>query len=155
MAAFDLDDHIGAASAAGFDAISLRPSDVGHWLADGRTLDALRGSIDDARLTVAELDPVTGWACPQRDERGVALPDELRLHLEWAAVLGASNVTALVLPEEPWTSAADPRGLRTLVELADSASPSRSNRSRGPRSIGSPTPRTWWPQQVHRSRSAS
>ena len=114
-----MDDHLEAAAAAGFDAVSLRPRHLRSWLADGggRDLDALAARLRTLSLGVSELDPVMGWSDP-RDWSSAGLPDPIREELDMAATVGAVAVTALVAPGEPWEPGPGAEGLLALCAAA-------------------------------------
>ena len=81
-----------AASAAGFDAISIRPGEYDELLAEGRTPQQARAFLDDLGLAVAELDPL--WL-------PVAPPPHQPAHtteavLEMAQVLAPDCISVLV-----------------------------------------------------------
>jgi sugar phosphate isomerase/epimerase len=97
-----------AAAAAGFRAISIRPSEYDELRAQGRTPDQVRGFLDDLGLAVAELDPL--WL-------PVAPPPHLPAHrtdevLEMAQVLEPDCISVLV----PFATA-DERGNRADAPL--------------------------------------
>ena len=119
MQGVPVEAYIETAAAAGFDAISLSPRIVQGWLsgAPGRTVADVRALLDDAGLSVSELDPVAGWHDAPRSSSGVELPADLRRGMSWAVVLGAARVTALVLPGEVHELGPASEGLAALVEL--------------------------------------
>jgi sugar phosphate isomerase/epimerase len=118
MRGVDIERYLSAASAAGFDAVSLRPRDVGEWVAAaaGRSVGGLRRLLDHHGLAVAEVDPVVGWESGQA--RGPVEDREQLAVLDAAAGLGARAVTALVSPGAPWDEPAAVDGLGTLCERA-------------------------------------
>src|SRR4051812_4398146 len=119
MSGVEIDAHLEAASAAGFDAVSLRPADVRGWVAErpGRSVDGLAARLRTAALGLSELDPVTGWSDPGRWPSR-ALPAALLDDLDLAAAVGAAAVTALVAPGEPWDDGRGTEGLARLCEAA-------------------------------------
>jgi sugar phosphate isomerase/epimerase len=114
-----IEAHLDAAAATGFDAVSLRPRHLRSWLAEapGRRLDRLASLLRQLALGLVELDPVTGWSDPRTWAAG-ELPGRVVEELDMASVLGATAVTALVLPEEGWDGSAAAEGLSTLCAAA-------------------------------------
>jgi sugar phosphate isomerase/epimerase len=93
-------DKAGAASAAGFRGVSVRPTEVDRAREDDRSLAELRAILDDHGLHVAELDPLTRWlpgSGPDGlDARGQAMYrrslDEL---VGMAVMLGARSINVI------------------------------------------------------------
>jgi sugar phosphate isomerase/epimerase len=119
MEGVGIEAHVEAAAVCGFDAVSLRPRHVRRWLdgAAGRTLRGLVATLGRHGIAVAELDPVMGWHDPSRWP-GDLLPGDVVDDLDLAAALGATAVTALVGPGEPWDHGAGIDGLGVLAEAA-------------------------------------
>jgi sugar phosphate isomerase/epimerase len=117
MEGVGIEAHVEAAAVCGFDAVSLRPRHVRRWLdgAAGRTLRGLVATLGRHGIAVAELDPVMGWHDPSRWP-GDLLPGDVVDDLDLAAALGATAVTALVGPGEPWDHGAGIDGLGVLAE---------------------------------------
>ena len=119
MQGVSIEDHLEAAAAARFDAVSLRPRHVRAWTAEGggRSPERLASRLRGLSLGVAELDPLLGWSDP-RQWPGTALPDPVGADLDLAAGLGARAVTALVAPGEGWETGPGIEGLAALCSAA-------------------------------------
>jgi sugar phosphate isomerase/epimerase len=124
MEGTSIEEHLDAAAAAGFDAVSLRPLAVRAWQrqAPRRSPVQLAERLRDLGLGLAELDPVVGWHDAVGGARvpaaGEPVPDVVRADLDLAAELGARAVTALVPPGATWS---DGPGVAGLVALAAAA----------------------------------
>jgi sugar phosphate isomerase/epimerase len=97
MLKVDTETYLRAAADAGFDAVSLRPAQIGQWVDAGGTLVGLRHRLDQFDLAVAEIDPIMAWA-PGAAPNPPHAPQS-SVVLEMAEALGAHAVSALVAPD--------------------------------------------------------
>ncbi len=97
-------ERVEAASAAGFQAVSLFPTDVERARAEGTTEAAMRALLADHALAVAELDPLLRWI-PGTEPGGLTAEGaafarwEAPAFLALAESLGARSVNAVCVAE--------------------------------------------------------
>jgi sugar phosphate isomerase/epimerase len=118
-------DRLGAAAAAGFQAISLWGRDYDGARRDGHGDNDLRSMIADHGLAIAELDPAWWWTPgaraihipPELDPVDVFRFDEQEL-LRIAELVGARSINAADVLGGTWTSEEAAQGFADLCDRA-------------------------------------
>ena len=119
-------DRLGAASDAGYDAISLWGRDYARARSDGHSDAEMRTMLDDHGLVVAEVDPAWWWT-PGAAEVGRSLIDVDPLDvfrygeddlLRIAAAVGARSLNAAEVLGGTWTVYDAAESFATLCDRA-------------------------------------
>jgi sugar phosphate isomerase/epimerase len=97
---FDLRDRCEQAERVGFRGIGLWHADLEHVL-ETRTLDDVKGLLDDHGLEYLELECMMDWFLDPGDERRQVSDATRKLLFEAAAALGAHHVKVTNIPGVP------------------------------------------------------
>ncbi len=108
------EERVGAAAAAGYDAIGLRPGDRTRALATGLGDADLRAMLSDHGVSVLEIDVLVGWGMDD-DAAAHARRHEKRIY-ELSDALGARHVTVTGDLAGPWE-----RSVELFAALCDRA----------------------------------
>ncbi len=91
----DLEERLDAAASAGFIGVGLYLGEVRRVLADGWTLDRLRGELDERGLALADVEALRGWADPDGSSARAACADDEALIARIADEVGVHNVQVI------------------------------------------------------------